>query len=94
VSETTPLLHYIFDPLCGWCYAAEPLVAVARDLLPVQLHGGGMMAGALRRPVSPEFRSFVLRHDRQIARASGAGRPGRGQPERWREWLAEVIAAG
>ncbi|MED5622400.1 DsbA family protein [Ideonella sp. BN130291] len=71
MSPPGPVLHYIFDPLCGWCYAAAPLVAVARELLPVKLHGGGMMAGALRRPVSPQFRSFVLRHDRQIAQVSG-----------------------
>ena len=23
---TTSILHYVYDPLCGWCYAAEPLV--------------------------------------------------------------------
>jgi putative protein-disulfide isomerase len=25
-------LHYIFDPLCGWCYGAAPLVAAARTV--------------------------------------------------------------
>ncbi|MEG1327174.1 MAG: DsbA family protein, partial [Janthinobacterium sp.] len=25
-----PTLHYIFDPLCGWCYGAAPLVEAAR----------------------------------------------------------------
>lgn len=23
---STPTLHYIHDPLCGWCYGAAPLV--------------------------------------------------------------------
>jgi len=64
-------LHYIHDPLCGWCYGAAPLVRVARDTLAVQAHGGGMMAGAARRPVTPELRQFVMTHDRRIAQASG-----------------------
>lgn len=23
------VLHYIYDPLCGWCYGAAPLVRAA-----------------------------------------------------------------
>ena len=42
MSKTT--LHYIHDPLGGWCYGAAPLVRVARGLVHVQAHGGGMMA--------------------------------------------------
>lgn len=64
-------LHYVFDPLCGWCYAAAPLVAVARELLPVHAHGGGMMAGPLRRKVTPELRAFVMPQDHRIAQMSG-----------------------
>lgn len=30
MTETT--LHYIFDPLCGWCYGAAPLVKAAQSL--------------------------------------------------------------
>lgn len=68
---STPTLHYIHDPLCGWCYGAAPLVKAARELLPVQAHGGGMMAGPARRPVTAELRAFVLPHDRRIAQLSG-----------------------
>lgn len=68
---STTTLHYIHDPLCGWCYGAAPLVRVARDTLRVQAHGGGMMAGAARRAVTPELRQFVMTHDRRIAQASG-----------------------
>ncbi len=40
---TSPVLHYVYDPLCGWCYAAEPLVAAAVAAgVPVVLHGGGL----------------------------------------------------
>jgi putative protein-disulfide isomerase len=64
-------LHYIHDPMCGWCYGAAPLVAVARELLPVEPHGGGMMAGPNRRPVTPELRAYVTPHDQRIAQSSG-----------------------
>lgn len=68
---TTPVLHYVYDPLCGWCWGAAPLVRAARAVLPVRLHAGGMMAGPQRRPVTPELRGFVLGHDQRIAQATG-----------------------
>lgn len=64
-------LHYIHDPLCGWCYGASPLVQAARAVLPVQAHGGGMMAGAQRQRVTPQLRQYVMQHDQRIAQASG-----------------------
>ncbi len=66
-------LHYIYDPYCGWCYAAAPLLAVARALpgLDVTLHGGGMLAGTRRRLVTPQWRSHVMPHDLRIAQLSG-----------------------
>jgi putative protein-disulfide isomerase len=66
-------LHYIFDPLCGWCYAAAPLVAAARSVpgLKVAFHGGGMMTGANRRPITPQWREYVMPHDRRIAEMTG-----------------------
>jgi putative protein-disulfide isomerase len=70
---SAPVLHYIFDPLCGWCYAAAPLVAVARSIegLQLVLHGGGMMSGAARRMVTPDLRQYVMEHDHRIAKLSG-----------------------
>lgn len=64
-------LHYIYDPLCGWCYGAKPLVQAARAVLPVIAHGGGMMTGANRQPVSPQLRNYVMPHDRRIAEYTG-----------------------
>ena len=64
-------LHYIHDPLCGWCYGAAPLVAAARRVLPVVLHGGGMMAGHQRQPVTPQLRSYVMPHDHRIGQLTG-----------------------
>ncbi|MDR6608218.1 DsbA family protein [Pseudomonas synxantha] len=65
------ILHYIYDPLCGWCYGAKPLVQAAQAVLPVIAHGGGMMTGANRQRVSPQLRNYVMPHDRRIAEYSG-----------------------
>jgi len=66
-------LHYIFDPLCGWCYGAAPLIDAAAGLpgVKVALHGGGMLAGANRREITPQWRDYVMPHDRRIASLSG-----------------------
>ena len=66
-------LHYIHDPLCGWCYAAAPLIDAARDVpgLSIALHGGGMMTGPGRRTITPQWRDYVIGHDKRIAQATG-----------------------
>ncbi|SEN36609.1 putative protein-disulfide isomerase [Pseudomonas sp. ok272] len=65
------ILHYIYDPLCGWCYGAKPLVQAAQAVLPVVAHGGGMMSGANRQTVSSPLRDYVIPHDRRIAEYTG-----------------------
>lgn len=64
-------LHYIYDPLCGWCYGAAPLVRAAQALISIQLHAGGMMTGARRQFVTAQLRDFVRGHDAHIAKLSG-----------------------
>lgn len=68
-----PILHYIYDPLCGWCYGAAPLVQAARgiDGLAIALHGGGMMTGGNRQPVTDALRRYVMPHDERIAGLTG-----------------------
>jgi putative protein-disulfide isomerase len=68
---TSTRLHYIHDPLCGWCYAAAPLVKAAREALQVVAHAGGMLTGARRRTITDEWRQYVMPHDRRIAQLSG-----------------------
>lgn len=66
-----PVLHYIYDPYCGWCYGASPLInaamSVAGGKASFMLHGGGLFAGANRRPITAEFRRYVQVHDQRIA---------------------------
>ncbi|NBF07222.1 DsbA family protein [Pseudomonas sp. Fl4BN1] len=64
-------LHYIYDPLCGWCYGAKPLVQAAQAVVPVQAHAGGMMTGRNRQAVSSQLRDYVMPHDRRIAEYTG-----------------------
>ncbi len=67
------ILHYIYDPLCGWCYAVAPLVAAAGhiDGLTLEFHGGGLMSGPARCRVTPDLRNYVMIHDRRIAELTG-----------------------
>ncbi|MEN9892482.1 MAG: hypothetical protein RLY78_2777 [Pseudomonadota bacterium] len=69
----TAILHAVHDPLCGWCYAAAPLLRAAASLegLTLELHGGGMLAGNRRLRITPQWRAHVLPHDRRIAELSG-----------------------
>lgn len=64
-------LHYFFDPLCGWCYGAAPLIRAVADIpgVALSLHAGGLMSGARRQ--SAMTRSFVAAHDRRIHALSG-----------------------
>ena len=65
------LLHYIYDPLCGWCYGSAPLLAAAQDEgFKIALHAGGMMMGPNRQRAST-IRQFVLTHDQRMSEMSG-----------------------
>jgi putative protein-disulfide isomerase len=64
-------LHYVYDPLCGWCYGASPLISAAREVITICAHAGGMMAGNRRQRVTPQLRDYVIQHDERIARLTG-----------------------
>ncbi|HUF73771.1 MAG TPA: DsbA family protein [Gammaproteobacteria bacterium] len=64
-------LHYIHDPLCGWCYAAEPLVKAAAEVpgLALKLHGGGLWPEPTRLP--EDMRNYIRDADERAAKLSG-----------------------
>jgi putative protein-disulfide isomerase len=72
-----PTLHYIHDPLCGWCYGAAPLVSAAREFVTIVSHGGGMMTGSRRRYGSKEFRDQIAPHAVRIESLTGQHFSGR-----------------
>lgn len=72
MSKTVEL-HYIYDPLCGWCYGAAPLLE-ALALLPdvtLKLHAGGLWLNERRQPMGKALRDYVKPHDERITNLSG-----------------------
>ncbi|ABM24071.1 MULTISPECIES: DsbA family protein [Shewanella] len=68
----TRTLHAIIDPLCGWCYAAAPLLdAAAKAGFTIKLHGGGMLTGPRRKQIDVNWRDYVMPHDLRIAELTG-----------------------
>ncbi|WP_374322664.1 DsbA family protein [Aquipseudomonas alcaligenes] len=67
------VIHYWYDPLCGWCYGAAPLLQVAGEIpgLRIALHGGGLFSGAQRQRLNAPLRQHILAHDQRIAALSG-----------------------
>jgi len=67
---TTLTLHYVYDPLCGWCYAVTPMIeAVAQTGIEIVLHGGGLWEPATS-PM-PEKRAYIRQNDTRIAALTG-----------------------
>ncbi|AOZ52746.1 DsbA family protein [Chromobacterium vaccinii] len=66
-------LHYFYDPLCGWCYGASPLLQAAAALpgVSVEMHAGGMIDEEEGRAITPDWRAYVMPHDKRIAQMSG-----------------------
>lgn len=63
-------LHYIFDPLCGWCYGAEPLAKAAdASGINVALHGGGLWPEPTKLP--DDMRNYIHQADGRLAELTG-----------------------
>jgi len=65
------VLHYIYDPLCGWCYGAEPLVSAASkvDGLALRMHAGGLWPQPTRLP--EHMRRYIQQADARVGQMSG-----------------------
>jgi len=65
------VLHYIYDPLCGWCYGAEPLVWAASkvDGLALRMHAGGLWPQPTRLP--EHMRRYIQQADARVGQMSG-----------------------
>lgn len=65
-----PVLHYIYDPLCGWCYAAAPLAeAAAAAGATLVLHGGGLWDTP--QPYPSGMVASIRKMEAGIARTTG-----------------------
>lgn len=72
MNQTTHVT-YLFDPLCGWCYGAAPMLdaLAARPDLQVDLVATGLFAGAGARPMDEGFAAFAWTNDQRIGRLTG-----------------------
>ncbi|MFM5204662.1 DsbA family protein [Aeromonas veronii] len=73
MSEQQTTLHYVYDPLCGWCYGAAPLLQAAATIagLKIDLHAGGLWLGSRRQPMGEALRDYVRPHDQRIEALTG-----------------------
>jgi putative protein-disulfide isomerase len=64
----TATLHYVYDPFCGWCYGAAPMITAAAAIpgLEIQAHGVGMLSGDKSKLMSSDWRDFVRPHEARI----------------------------
>mgnify|MGYP006193589177 CR=1 FL=1 len=62
-------LHYVFDPLCGWCYGASATVsAVSRQPgIQLRLLPSGLFSGQGARSMDEGFASYAWANDQRIA---------------------------
>ncbi|RQM76757.1 DsbA family protein [Aeromonas jandaei] len=73
MKQQNPVLHYVYDPLCGWCYGAAPLLQSAATItgLKIELHAGGLWLGVRRQPMGEALRDYVRPHDQRIEALTG-----------------------
>ena len=69
----TTTLTYLFDPLCGWCYGASPVIATLADAQGVTLAMAptGLFSGDGARPMDDRFAAYAWSDDQRIARLTG-----------------------
>ncbi|WP_210334081.1 DsbA family protein [Mesorhizobium sangaii] len=67
-SEVT----YLFDPLCGWCYGATPMLdRLSAGGVRVELLPTGLFSGAGARPMDEGFAAHAWANDQRIERLTG-----------------------
>lgn len=66
-------LTYLFDPLCGWCYGASPVVQqlVQQPNIQLQLAPTGLFSGTGGRVMDAGFADFAWSNDLRIQKLSG-----------------------
>ncbi len=72
---TTPSITvtYLFDPLCGWCYAVAPALKYLQGVerIRVALAPTGLFAGAGARPMDAQFSAYAWANDQRIQQLTG-----------------------
>ncbi|HBZ43280.1 MAG TPA: protein-disulfide isomerase [Maritimibacter sp.] len=66
-------LTYIFDPLCGWCYGASPVIEklMQQDDIAVTAMPSGLFAGTGAFPMNAGFAANAWEADQRIRHLTG-----------------------
>lgn len=82
---------YLFDPLCGWCYAAASALKFlqAQEGVEVVLAPSGLFAGAGARPMDAQFAAYAWSNDQRIQQLTG--QPSR-RPTATKFWVLCPVA--
>lgn len=66
-------LTYLFDPLCGWCYASAPAITgLSRDWKgEIRFAPTGLFAGEGARPLDLQWADYAWTNDQRIGRMTG-----------------------
>ncbi|MFH1806436.1 MAG: DsbA family protein [Pseudomonadota bacterium] len=66
-------ITYLFDPLCGWCYGASPVMDKLSALpdFTIQYIPTGLFAGEGARPMDAGFAAYAWSNDQRISRLTG-----------------------
>ncbi len=63
MSDQKPILIYLFDPLCGWCYGFSPVIRQLHDTFSDRFHfevwTGGMVTGERVGPMGA-MKSYIF----------------------------------
>ncbi|PDS78894.1 DsbA family protein [Rhizobium sp. L43] len=66
-------ITYLFDPLCGWCYGASPVLRQLAAIpgLTLVLAPTGLFSGTGARRMDTQFAAFAWSNDERIAQLTG-----------------------
>lgn len=64
---------YLFDPLCGWCYGASPMIQklAQQSSLTLELAPTGLFAGVNGRAMDATFAQYAWSNDLRIGKMTG-----------------------
>jgi len=67
------VIHYLYDPLCGWCYGATRAVSelVETPGVSIEFLPTGLFSGEGARPMNDEFAAYAWSNDQRIEHLTG-----------------------
>lgn len=67
------VIHYLYDPLCGWCYGATPAVSTLLETpgFRIELMPTGLFSGEGAKAMNDEFADYAWSNDQRIEQLTG-----------------------